>query len=43
MSRKGGKQLLRTLVRPLAKALREIGVPLPERLFRHLHFFGPIW
>ena len=41
MSRKGGKQLLRTLVRPVAKALRRIGVPLPERLFRHLHFVGP--
>lgn len=41
MSRKGAKPLLRLLFRPLAKALRGIGVPLPERLFRHLHFVGP--
>ena len=43
MSRKGAKPLLRLLVRPVAKALRRIGVPLPERMFRHEHFIGPIW
>jgi FkbM family methyltransferase len=35
------KRLLRCLVRPFAETARRLGVPVPERLFRHLHFNGP--
>jgi len=35
------KQALRATAIPIGKVLRSIGVPLPERVFRHLHFVGP--
>lgn len=34
------KELIRTLVRPTALALRSAGITLPEKLFKHLHMRG---